>query len=604
MRKNYVHLVLLLLLNISMFGQKVTLTPTLVNGLGFSSGSINLGSIPTSTISLSVKVEIPTAAAVGDQGTIKIYFSKGTALGSNITTGGDGGALYFGGGKVATRSFIINLNWSDFLTSGGFIFAEYNNGVTYKSSNITVIKNSTVNTGTNLNPPADAPNPNKIVNTLCCNQTIRLGDKPAPITGSQYLNPYEGLPYGITRRIIINNGNIDNYDDLNKILYLDYTTELKDITINRQLGYVYGNEYPNQSNTVKIKVVPSPILSNNIGPNNATDANSDGFVEFSSLKSIDFIGTASMVDLNILRDPYHVYDRADEISRDATYSWEYAKTNKDNLTLKNWIPIISDNSSNLYGFTPPNSNSEDNYYVVRRIASYGGISRVSNEVKIMTRGMRYNNIICCDQTLNISSLTNFEAPTIINGSTPIMDETNIQGTNFKTNSISYQWQSQTISRGISIWSDISGATSKDYLPPLSSLKVINNGGRTGVATFKFESSYNYRRIAKINYQYYDTKLINKTTSSFSNEISLSGSSSEAYTKIYPNPTSSTLNIQSKDDISNAKLRITNIMGITTNYNFSVINSNLISIDVSQLTAGTYFISIDTRDNFNSTFIKQ
>lgn len=204
MKKNYLYVILLLLSNLLAIGQKVTLSPTLVNGAGYSGGSINLASVPTSTISLSVKVEIPATAAVGDQGTIKIYFSKGNALGSNIATGGDGGALYFGGGKVATRSFTINLSWGDFLTSGGFIFAEYKSGTSYVSSNIAVIKNSTVNTGTNLNPPADAPNPNKIVNTLCCNQTIRLGEKPGPVIGSQYLNPYKGLPYGIESSWVCN----------------------------------------------------------------------------------------------------------------------------------------------------------------------------------------------------------------------------------------------------------------------------------------------------------------------------------------------------------------------------------------------------------------
>ena len=92
--------------------------------------------------------------------------------------------MFFGGGRIATRSIVINLFWSDFLTSGGFIFAEYKNpaGTAYRSSNLAVIKNSTMNSGTTLNPPADAPNPTKIPNSLCCNQTVRLGERPQPIT--------------------------------------------------------------------------------------------------------------------------------------------------------------------------------------------------------------------------------------------------------------------------------------------------------------------------------------------------------------------------------------------------------------------------------------
>jgi hypothetical protein len=121
---------------------------------------------------------------------------------------------------VATKSFVINLNWTDFLTSGGFIYAEYKSGASYNSSNIAVIKNATMTTGTTLNPPADAPNPATIVNTLCCNQTIRLGDKPAPITGSQYLNPYKEEPYGINSQWTnTSNGASPTLDDINRILF-------------------------------------------------------------------------------------------------------------------------------------------------------------------------------------------------------------------------------------------------------------------------------------------------------------------------------------------------------------------------------------------------
>lgn len=600
MRKNYVHLVLLLLLNISMFGQKVTLTPTLVNGVGFSTGSINLASIPTSTISLSIKVEIPSTAAVGDQGTIKIYFSKGSALGSNIATGGDGGALYFGGGKVATRNFLINLNWNDFLTSGGFIFAEYNNNsIAYKSSNIPVVKNSTVNTGTNLNPPADAPNPNNIVNTLCCNQTIRLGDKPAPITGSQYLNPYEGEPYGITYRITVDNGQINNYDDLNKTLYLDYTTELKDITINKQLGYVYGGQLPNKSNTVTIKVVPSPILTNFISTNGLS-LNSEDRYELSNVKTINLNGYVSKVNLNILENPTHVSKRGDNLADVESYKWEY---HNDELHNNPWITIPNESNGAIDFSDPSQLNLKDTNYTIRRIAIYKNISRVSNEIKLVVRGIRYNNTICCDQILKIFSSTDFEKPQIITGSTPFLDNTIEGATNFTIQSIRYQWQSQSISRGTSVWSDIPEARSKDYTPsqPLT-VGTIGDRTRNG-----FTTSYNYRRIALIRYRYYNKKWIEETVSSYSNESSLSGTKTDPFIKIYPNPSTSILNIESTSDITNSKLTISNITGVIVNSNdFTLENPNLININVSNLIPGTYFISIENENLgiIQKTFIKQ
>lgn len=600
MRKNYIHLVLLLLLNVSMFGQKVTISPTLINGMGYSGGSINLGSLPTTTVSLSVKVDVPSSAAAGNQGTIKIYFSRGTALGSNVTNGGDGGALYFGGGNVATRSFVIELNWSDFLTSGGFIYAEYNNGTAYKSSNITVIKNSTVNTGTNLNPPKDAPNPKNIANTICCDQTIRLGEKPEQITGSQYLNPYDTLPYGIASVWETTARSPIIFDNINKTLTIDYITEPGDITIKRNLGYYHNFEPVNKSNTIKIKVLPSPILTNTITTNDVS--NSDGYYELSNVKTLNLYGFSSKVNLNMLQDPSHINQRGDNITDVDSYRWEY-KNNK--LASNPWITIPNE----IYGylnFSDPSqlSNTEDTNYLIRRIAIYKNVSRVSNEINVLVRGLRFNNTICCDQILKIETPTNFEDPQTIIGSTVIVDKPIREGQNFKIKSITYQWQSQSTT-GVyptSIWSDISDAKSKDYLPS-QPLKVVFNT-RGGYA---FESSYKYRRVVTINYSVVTTKLINGTATSYSNETYLNGAASTPYIKVYPNPTSSILTIECTVDISDAKVIIHNIMGTIVNSNdFSVLDPRSISIDVSNFIAGTYFITIENEHlgTIQRAFIKQ
>ncbi|MDR7212098.1 T9SS type A sorting domain-containing protein [Flavobacterium piscis] len=595
MRKNYSYLLILLFLTISMLGQKVTLTPTLVNGVSFSSGSINLASVPNSTISLSVKVEVPSTT-VGDQGTIKIYFSKGTALGSNIAIGGDGGALYFGGGKTATRNFTINLNWGDFSTSGGYIYAEYKNSTTvvYKSSNISVIKNSTMTSGTNLNPPADAPNPKNIVNTLCCNQTIRLGDKPAPIIGSQHLNPYEGKPYGINQRWSVNANNIVlSLDYINKILDLDYITELKDLTITRELGYLYGGEFPNKSNTVTIKVVPSPILKNEISID--TPINSEGYYEITDTNPKQISGTMydSQVNLNILQDPFHIPKRGDSSANIEKFEWEYTKTNAGLGGIKNWTTISGENDYFLKSFNPSEiSNTEDNYYLLRRIAIYQNIKRVSNTLKIVLRTIRLNNTICCDQKLNILSSEEIEKPSIIIGSTAVSDKNNI---------LLYQWQQKRINNRESIdtWSDIQGASSKDYLP--SALKYVLNSRGSSI------QDYSYRRIARASHYGGET--------SYSNEISVSPSydrPSSSSIIVYPNPATSIINIENKENVFSAidtKISIVNISGIEVNSNnFTFTNPNLISINISNLISGTYFINIQTLVNgrrklLQFTFIK-
>jgi hypothetical protein len=601
MKKNYALLIFLLLSCSLAVAQKVTLTPTTVNGANFSAGPINLASTPNSTISLGVKVEFPTGAAVSDYGTLKIYYSKAVALGANVAGGGDMGFLYFGGGKVATKSFVINLNWTDFSTSGGYIYAEYKNNTVYKSSNIAIIKNATMTGGVTLNPPADAPNPKDIINTLCCDQTIRLGDKPAPIVGSQYLNPYNNLPVGINSQWSnTSNGGIPTLDDVNRILHLEYTAELKDIKVNRKLGYLYYNDFPYKSNEVTITVVPSPILSNTIS---TTDVpNSNGYYELSDLKKLNLSGFASNVNLNILQDPKHTIQRGDNIVDIEKYRWEY----KDNKLNSNpWITIPNETHENL-NFSNPSelSNLEDSKYLVRRIAVYKNISRVSNEIKILVRRLGLNNTICCDQILKIQSENNFENPQIIMGSTPNVDNSIQQENNFQILSTSYQWQSQNNegARTTSSWSDISDGIFKDYIPSQPLKVVFNRRGE-----YNFQPSYKYRRIATIKYSFVTDATIYKTVTSYSNESFLIGTNSTPLIQIYPNPASSLLNIESVIHILDAKVTITNILGNIVNSNvYSVLNPNTISINVANLAVGTYFITIENQrlGIVQKAFVKQ
>ncbi|KAF2516419.1 T9SS type A sorting domain-containing protein [Flavobacterium foetidum] len=601
MKKNYLILALILMLNNFLFSQTVTLTPTGVNGANVSSGPINLGSVPTSTITLGVKVQIPSNVAVGDQGTLKIYYSILGTSNANIAAGGDGGSLYFGGGKTANASFTINLHWNDFFISGGFIFAEYKtpSGVVYRSSNLAVIKNSTMTSGTTLNPPADAPNPRNITNTLCCNQTIRLGEKPQPITGTQYLNPYNGLPYGINAKWE-SDTQTSGIDFINQVLTLDYMNSLGSFTYTRSLGYVYGNEYPNKSNTVTVTVVPSPIVKNEISLD--ASLNENDFFEITDTNPKKIIGTSqpAEVNLNILQNPFHTPQRGDNFARIEKFEWEYTKTNVA-LGLKNWTIISGENNASLEFFTPSDvSTTEDNYYMVRRIAIYQNIKKVSNTLKIVYRTIRNNNTICCDQTLMINSGT-IESPELINGSqaTPEVDQF-----------LKYQWQSQSIDNNdggkMSNWTNIPGATSKDYLPPSLTVVSVSDRRNPGKVTWTTPITYNYRRVTepqKSNGKY-----------SYSNEINLSSStnqSTEPSLIAYPNPATSVINIENKKgdiffNISSKSVTIFDVNGMVVNSNnYSIISPTKISMDVSSLPLGTYFVNFDTGDRRSTkvTFIK-
>lgn len=589
MKKNYLFLIVTLMLNALMFAQTVTLTPTAVNNTNVNSGPINLASLPTSTISLNVKVEIPSNVAVSDYGTLKIYYSNLSITNANVANGGDSGNLYFGDARTATKSMVINLFWSDFLTSGGFIFAEYKSpaGTVYRSSNIAIIKNSTMNSGTTLNPPADAPNPTKIVNTLCCNQTVRLGEKPLPITGSQYLNPYEKEPYGINSRWTYY-GNLIGLDNINKTLSLDYTTQLGTFSIQRSLGYMYEGEFPNKSNVVTITVIPSPLDSNIISLlDTPTDINNYAELTMSNLKEIN--GSYSVINLNTLQNPSNVPKRSDTYVNIQTYEWEYATAEAP----YSWITIPNENSRTLSSSKIPNLRTDkDNFLSIRRIAIYQNLRISSNSLKIVIRTIRNNNTICCDQKLKIISPQEIEKPTLLIGSTAISS---------KNTELFYQWQKRPINNRetVSNWSNIPGATSKDYLP--APLEYVTNPRGTSI------QEYSYRRIAETNY-YVGGEI------SYSNEVIISPSyerSPSSSITVYPNPATSIINIEDKDSVfslSYSTVTITNITGVTFNNIFSTISPNLLSADISSLIPGTYFINIQTtnngrRVNLQFTFIK-
>ena len=328
MRKNYFYLLLLFLCSAAIFAQKVTLTPTVVNGKNVSGGPINLESVPYSTVSLGVTVAMP--AIPGNTGTLTIYSIKGLSV--NIVSGGNGGALFFGEGKSASKSFVINLNWSAFATSGSYIYAEYktSGNVVYKSSYLAVTKNATQG-GDTPQRPADALDPSKIPNTLCCNQTVRLGDKPAPITGSQYLDPYKGQKWAVGSSWEVSGNptvSILNLDDVNKILTLDYVEQPGNFTVVRSLGSTGQLNKPYKSNAATITVVPSPILTNEISID--APVNSNGFVEITNTndpKRINGTRYTGLVNLTILQDPFHTSQRGDSFTNIEKFEWEYTKIN-------------------------------------------------------------------------------------------------------------------------------------------------------------------------------------------------------------------------------------------------------------------------------------
>lgn len=590
MRKHYLYLVFIFLTAFSSFAQKVTLTPTSVNGSAFG-GTINLGGTPYSSISLGVKVDMPTIP--DNNGTVTVYVVSG--LNPTIAIGGNNIPIFFGGTKSATQSFVININWGSISTLGGQLYAEYKTsaGVVYRSSSVAITKSATMSGGGNPQAPADAPNPANIANTLCCNQTIRVGEKPAPITGSQYANPYQYEPYGINS-IWATGGNnssarFSKYDGINQIFEFDYVTQLGDFTITRSLGYNSDKTLSNKSNTVTITVIPSPLNSNTISLDAPNDLN--GYAEITSTNPKEVNGSLSVMNVTTLQNPTNVPKRSDKYTTIERYEWEYNLSPGTNI----WINIPNENSSSIISSNIPNPNApQDAFLTLRRIAIYENLRIASNPLKIVLRSIRNNNTICCDQKLKIISSQEIEKPSLIIGSNAVSENNSI---------LIYQWQKRPINNreSISNWSNILGATSKDYSPP--PLQYTTNPRGNTI------QDYSYRRIAETNY-YIGGEV------SYSNEVSISPNydrPSASSIIIYPNPATSIINIENKENVFttiDTKVSIVDIMGTEVNSNnYSLINPNLISINISNLIPGTYFINLQSllngrRSVIQFTFIKQ
>lgn len=364
-------------------------------------------------------------------------------------------------------------------------------------------------------------------------------------------------------------------------------TEPSDFTIQRSLGYYYNFEPVNKSNTVTIKVVPSPISNNKIFSYGSV--NPDESIEISSSNPQDIFGDSSFINLNVLQDPYYIPKRGDNsVSiKIEKYEWEYSITN-GTVEENTWTTIPNQFSASLNSSYLPRNNSKDKFYIIRRIAIYQNLKLASNSLKISLRGIRDNNTICCDQTLEVSSLNEIEEPSIITGTT------SISNTNRE---LSYLWQRQTVSdQGLkfSNWTNIPNATSKDYSPP--SLEFIPGTGRNQSTI----PTYNYRRIA--------TDHIYNGEEYFSNEIRITPSTNILYLLnpliLYPNPATTIINIENPDsrtlagnNLIDAVVNIVNIMGTVVNSNnFTIINPNLITIDISNLVNGTYFVNVQTTRN--------
>ena len=552
MKKNYLYVILLLLSNLLAVGQKVTLTPTLVNATSVTGGPINLGSTATSNVSLVTQVDFPVIP--GDTGTINIYFVNGTK--TNIVDGGNGGSLIFGQGKTATRSFVIKLYSGDFSTSGGYIYAEYKTigGTIYKSSNLSVIKNGTT-----------TPSPNPTVNNY---ETVPYGGSPLLPKFHDYYDVKSqdwidsgnqivkgNFPFYSTTNLkevtTFDDGRV-NYSETVIFSVVNFLSNLKDLNVNSSIN---SNQYLSEGETPTI-----------ISGNEASESHSEGI--------------SSRNRPIIVTNPLNNYQWQSRIkyplmwSNMNNYFSLYGWTDIPNATEVNYAPKKTDMAME---YRRLNLEKPEDKSVSRRCATSNVISIIplySNSTK---------NIICCDQS--VVSIDDAEA---ITGDSSF-------------GSPYYQWQ---ISKDGINWEDIFSANNQSYTPE------IEYGSRR--SNYQYEPGTRFFR--RLIYNFDETKyLTNKYYTSNIIKINFESQLETSWLKIYPNPATSILNIESIiKTVTVSDITISNQSGQTIIPNSTtVINPNLTTINVANLPSGIYFLNMLKRTegsirtyNYSAKFIKQ
>lgn len=560
-----------------------------VNGVVTTSNTINFNSSASVSVSLDVNLTTLNGTSNNLFGNLFLYF-KPINTENEVLVGFTSVTFVVNNPPFVTATNYTSMNSfssvvlsaSNFFATGGVFYAKYinNNNVNYLSTNISVIGG----TRTSTNPPTSQSN------SICCNQTIRKGDKPSSISGSMLNTAGVNVSW-----IKGSNTYVANYSTVNNNnnFVSDYLTE--NTSFKRRISS--SSNITTDSNFITVTVVPNPIISNTI----TADASliEEGVYELSDTEQIQFSGFSSQVNLNVLSNPFHTVLRSDPYVSVSDYQWQY----KSPISDAKWTNITNATTSFLSGFSLSNlgNNNSNNFYLIRRIAKYQTISLVSNVLKVIVRKSSISNTICCNQTLSAIS-SGYTSPSLIVGSVPVFSATDSgNSSDLRSSSFIYQWQTRTRSNP---WTNIVGANSKDYLPP-----NINYSGTT----------ISYRRVVIFNVTYWagyfgDTGVQNyyeATYTTYSNTITISTPrirsariSSEESIKdnyitnseivIYPNPAFSILNISNKNDFTNTNVKIFNTLGQEIKLDFINLDKNSMSVDVSSLNTGLYYLHFEKK----------
>ncbi|WP_343585225.1 T9SS type A sorting domain-containing protein [Flavobacterium sp.] len=584
-------IILLLLVSFNLYSQVTITTNNLkVDDKPISNNTISFNSNESVYVSLNIHLQTSNSSINNIFGNLFLYYQKNaedipTQIGFQSVT------FYLNTYYINDTPFDITLLKGGFFESGGILYAEYksNDNKTYQSNKISI-------TGGSLpsSPPVIVP-----TNEAIPTQNLKYSDDFAIVNSKIFVTPdtptfidievyakkdNDAASVGIS--LIEMNGNTINKTiplkgiwiapnnsyyllkdikiDPTILNFTQYTYTLKAViqnyrtTTNPQLLSSKSDYIYKDNNKISI-LLTKPIEYNTIADNQTLS---------SKQISTPFTSLSPRVNYTInceQRGCTPIYDYRDVNN----FQWQ-TRTQNTNWTN---IPQVTQKD-----YSPNKAFTESTYY--RRVAFYiDGQYNISNTISIITKSDDFQNTICCDQQLPLTT----SQPQEINGNIPNL-------TNF-----SYQWQIWTNpSAPTPEWNDLANATNQNYKHNFT------------LPSSRFTQITLFRRLIKVNSLVISTSNtieISRPRPLATMNFSTSLDSNEFDTNkllIYPNPTTDNVYIDGFVNIE--LLNLYDSYGAKINIDKNQKSTNLIEISTSKLQPGIYILKIDNT-TYSKTIIK-
>ncbi|EJF99605.1 hypothetical protein FF52_19080 [Flavobacterium sp. F52] len=552
-----------------------------------SNNTISFNSNESVHISLNIHLQTSNASINNIFGNLFLYYKKNESD-SPTQIGYQSITFYLNTYYINDTPFDVTLFKSSFFENGGILYAEYksNENKTYESNKISI-------TGGSLPSPAPIVTP---INETISTQNLRYSDNFPIVNSKIFLTPdtptfidievqskNEGdyTSIGISLDEMIGNSinktiplksiwiapdnnfhllkdiqinpsalNFNQYTYILKVKTQHYRITSNAQIISSKYDYVYKDNN-------RISVLLSKPIENNIIKENQTLASGQVSSPFTSLPpKVDYTINCDR------RGCTPIYD----IRYIDNFQWQTRTQNT------NWTDIPQAIQKD---YSPNKTFAENTYY--RRIAFYiDGQYNISNTLSIIINNETFQNTICCNQQLPLST----SQPEEISGNAPNLS-------NF-----TYQWQICAYPLATSRqWEDLPNATAQNYKHIFTTLP-----GRDSQSTL-------FRRLIKK-----DLLAI-----SISNEIDITraprvqgvlntSNTSQLDNDIvtYPNPFIDNFSIDGSINIDQVKLY--DSYGQPINIKKIQSSKNKIEVNTTNLKAGAYILKVDDT-NFSKTLLK-